>query len=332
MAHAEFDMRNISRSSKGKTQPRSVVAAAAYRAGVTLEDERYEKTHNYVRKQNILHEHFMAPQDAPEWARDRETLWNRVEADSSRKDARLAREALLILPRGLDEKQMVELVEGFVNENFVEKGMCADVAIHRGEARDGHEEGNPHAHVLLTCRGVSAQGWDQYSAGGKGPNDQPWYSKKQLCDWRKAFADKVNGYLEGSGQDYRATAFFHERREQDRKPEPRMGKAAGMESRGEASDRGREVRKVRHDNELRSVERAMRTRAQASQAPAASPARQRSYFVEQGLKAARVTATIARKAGEALLSKFDDLKERLQLKARLQSKPQQRERGNDHER
>ena len=137
MAHAEFDMRNISRSSKGKSQPRSVVAAAAYRAGVTLEDERYQKTHHYARKQNILHEHFMAPQDAPEWAQDRGSLWNRVEQDSKRKDARLAREALLILPRGLEEKQMVELVEGFVNDNFVAKGMCADIAIHRGDATDG---------------------------------------------------------------------------------------------------------------------------------------------------------------------------------------------------
>ncbi|RYC66263.1 MobA/MobL family protein, partial [Spirosoma sordidisoli] len=59
---------------------RSAVACAAYRAGEKMKDDRYEKTHDYTKKHNVLHSEIIAPQGAADWMTDREKLWNGVEA------------------------------------------------------------------------------------------------------------------------------------------------------------------------------------------------------------------------------------------------------------
>jgi len=50
------------------------------------------------------------------------------------------------LPKELDREKQIELVRNYVKENFVNVGMCADIAIH------DKNDGNPHAHILLTMR------------------------------------------------------------------------------------------------------------------------------------------------------------------------------------
>ena len=77
-------------------------------------------------------------------------LWNAVEAAEKRKDARLAREIQLALPRELDREAQIALVRDFVTEQMVARGMVADFAIHDVRARDGGRQ--PHSHVMLTTR------------------------------------------------------------------------------------------------------------------------------------------------------------------------------------
>ena len=92
---------------------------------------------------------------SPEW-KDREQLWNAVEAAEKTKDSRLAREFVVALPIELDKDSNISLLQNFIQKNFVDMGMCADFATHD---TDGH---NPHAHILLTVRPLNENGTWQY--------------------------------------------------------------------------------------------------------------------------------------------------------------------------
>src|SRR3546814_2283929 len=86
---------------------------------------------------------------------DRSRLWIGVEAVEKRKDAQLAREVEISLPRELGAEDRRALVEGYVREHFVSQGMIADVSLHRGHSADGQEQ--PHAHVMLTMRDLRSE-------------------------------------------------------------------------------------------------------------------------------------------------------------------------------
>ncbi len=121
------------------------------------------------------------PHDAPAWVRgiDRETLWNRVEAGEKRKDAQTARELRIMIPRELSPDERVRVVRDYLLTSFVSKGMVADVCWHNKTASDGREQ--PHAHVLLTMRPLTASGfgakarhdWVVDPSGRTHPDGQP---------------------------------------------------------------------------------------------------------------------------------------------------------------
>ena len=75
MAIYHCSIKTVSRSGG-----RSAVAAAAYRAGEKLKDERCGLLCDYSRKQGVEHSEIVAPENAPAWATDREALWNAAEA------------------------------------------------------------------------------------------------------------------------------------------------------------------------------------------------------------------------------------------------------------
>jgi hypothetical protein len=180
MADYRFAAQAISRS-----DGRTAIAAAAYRAGVALADERTGLEHDYTRKSGVLHSEIIAPDDAPDWITDRAALWNQVEASEKRKDAQLAREVQLSLPHELSHEQRVALVRDFVQQNFVAQGMVADIAIH-APPRDGDQR-NHHAHVMLTTRSVTRDGFAD--------KRRDWNSKEVLGNWRANWADTQNQHL-----------------------------------------------------------------------------------------------------------------------------------------
>lgn len=172
---------------------RSSVAAAAYRSGGRLHDVRQDLAHDYSRKGGVVHAEIMAPENAPDWMHDRDRLWNAVEAVEKRKDAQLAREIEVALPRELDRGARLELLRGFVERAFVDRGMIADIAVHEGKARDGH--GQPHAHIMLTMRELTGEGF------GKKARD--WNAPDLLLGWREAWARDANAALERAGRSER---------------------------------------------------------------------------------------------------------------------------------
>src|SRR5258708_12827136 len=85
--------------------------------------------------------------------RDRQTLWNQVEANEKRKDSQLARELEIGLPVELTHAENVDLVRDYLKTHFVSKGMVADFSVHEDDPN------NPHAHVLLPMREVTPDGF-----------------------------------------------------------------------------------------------------------------------------------------------------------------------------
>ncbi|CAK7033098.1 MAG: hypothetical protein ENTB_01872 [Enterocloster aldenensis] len=131
---------------------RSAVAASAYMSCSRILNDYDGVQHDYTRKQGLVWQEVFLPPMAPAEWRDRSVLWNAVEEVEKTKDSRLAREFVVALPVELDREHWRRLLTGFIQEQFVYAGMCADVAIHD---TDGH---NPHAHILLTVRPLAENG------------------------------------------------------------------------------------------------------------------------------------------------------------------------------
>ena len=135
---------------------RSAVAASAYLSCSRLYNDYDGIQHDYTKKQGLVWQEVFLPEYAPQEWKDREQLWNAVEEVETAKDSRLAREFVVALPIELSREEQIELLQEFIQEQFLSDGMCADAAIHD---TDGH---NPHAHILLTVRPLDKQGKWQY--------------------------------------------------------------------------------------------------------------------------------------------------------------------------
>src|SRR3546814_781306 len=140
----------------GRSAGRSATAAAAYRAGVEITDERTGLVHDDTRKQGVEHSELMLPTDAPEWAADRERLWNAAELAETRKNATVAREYEIALPVELSADERRELALGLAREISERHGVAVDVSIY-APGREGDQR-NHHAHLLTTTRRICPEG------------------------------------------------------------------------------------------------------------------------------------------------------------------------------
>lgn len=210
-------------------QGRSCVAAAAYRAGEKLEDARQGLTQDYTRRHDVRETWIQAPEGGPAWVTDRQALWTAVDAAEKRKDARTAREVNVAVPRELTPEQQREVVQEFVQVAFVARGMVADVALHEGH--DVHEP-NPHAHILLTTRAMTAEGF--------GAKNRDWNSKELLVTWRTDWETICNTALVKAGQTVQIDArSLADQGVTDRLPTVHEGVAVRqMERRGIQTERG----------------------------------------------------------------------------------------------
>ena len=249
MAIYHLSVKNVSRNSG-----RSSVGAAAYRAGDKLKNERDGITHDYSKKLGIEHSEIMLPQNAPKEFQDRSNLWNAVEKSENRKDSRTAREIEVALPNELSRQEQIELVRKYVQENFVDKGMCADISIHAGHEHEKdqgeHAEhdkkikpDNPHVHILLTTRPTTKQGFDK-------KKNREWDKRENVLEWRENWADICNREFEKKNLSERIDhRSLQEQGITDRRPTIHLGVAAHqMEQRGIKTEKGDFNREVRADN------------------------------------------------------------------------------------
>lgn len=250
-----------------RSNGRSAVGAAAYRAGECLINERDGRTHDYTRKEGVTHTEIMTPDNAPEWAKNRGTLWNEVERAEKSIDAQLSREIEVALPAELTATQQKELVREYVKENFVDHGMIADIAIHdRGD-------GNPHAHIMLTMRGLDEQGkWQgkqkkEYILDKNGekqydpikktykcrtvkPND--WDKPETLKKWRENWAKTVNRELERHGHEARIDhRSLKAQGIDDREPQIHEGRARSIQKKEAKRGKKVELERSRLNREIK---------------------------------------------------------------------------------
>jgi len=219
----------------------TVVKAAAYISGEKLESYKKEEVYNYARRQDVLFRKIMAPPGAPEWARDREPLWNNVDRVETRWNARLARVFQIALPWELTLGQNIELVEKFCGE-LVLRGAGVDYAIHG--AKMNRDQRNTHVHIMATTRVILSEGF--------GEKIQEWNDKAYLYRWRQLWQDLTNSALEKAGLDCRVDCRSHASKGLDLEPMLHLGfKDMAIERAGLQSERGNINREIMARNEIR---------------------------------------------------------------------------------
>jgi hypothetical protein len=249
-------------------QGRSAVGAAAYRSGEKLKNEYDGIEHDYTKKGGVAYSEIMLCENAPKEYQDRATLWNAVEQAEKGSRAQLSREYEVALPVELSREEQIHLVRDFAKENFVDKGMCVDFSIH------DKEDGNPHAHIMLTTRPIEKDGtW-----GAKATNEYvldkngerilqkidkqnrkiykrvkiettDWNTKEFLQRSRESWAEKVNQELEKKNLPQRVDHRSFKEQGIEKIPTQHIGVSANaMEKRGIESQRGNENREIKQAN------------------------------------------------------------------------------------
>ncbi|MCW0154459.1 MobA/MobL family protein [Lactiplantibacillus plantarum] len=271
MAIFHMSFQNIS---AGKM--RSSVASASYRSGEKLFDQKEGRSYFYAR--SVMPESFiLTPKNAPEWASDREKLWNEVERKDRRANSRYAKEFNVALPVELSEDEQKELLTKYVQENFVDDGMVADVAIHRD-----HPD-NPHAHVMLTNRPFNPDGtWGiksrkeyildekgnkTYTKSGYARNRKIWLTdwdkKEKITEWRHNWATAVNQVLEAKNLPDRISEKSYEEQGIDEVATQHEGINSQKEKRQEFNQNVKQQRQAKAEaknaNEKIHNERRMQT-------------------------------------------------------------------------
>lgn len=176
----------------GRGKKRSAIQAAAYRAGACLRDEDRGEVYDFSRRRGVVHSEVLVPEGAPDWMRDRQQLWQSVERGECRKDAQLAREINMALPHELSAGERLQLVREFVLEQFVSRGMVADLAVHEPVPGKGDDPRNFHAHVMLTLRQAMPDGFRKVKT-------REWNGQGTLDGWRAAWASAQNRAMERAG-------------------------------------------------------------------------------------------------------------------------------------
>lgn len=237
LAITHFTAQIISRG-----EGRSAVMSAAYRHCAKMEHEGEGRVADYSNKPGLLHEAFLLPPDAPQWARmliaDRsvavavEAFWNRVEQFETRADAQFAREFIIALPVELSPEQNIALMRDFVAGQILARGQVADWVYHA-------EPGNPHVHLMTTLRPLTEEGFGPKKMAVIGEDGQRlrnpagkivyrlWSGEKgELIEQRQAWHACQNRHLALAGLDIRVDGRSYAERGIDIVPAPHIGVAA----------------------------------------------------------------------------------------------------------
>lgn len=300
---------HFSASPIARSAGRSATAAAAYRAGCAIVDERTGEVHDYTRKRGVEHAELFQPGGRVE---DRAAFWNRIEAHHKRGDAVLARELVLALPAELTDEQRRELVSGYARELAERYGVAADLAMH-APGREGDHR-NHHAHIMLSACHVERDG----TLGKKAVELDPIASKRAKRPTmveveRERWAVLANAALERAGLaeriDHRSLA---DQGVTEREPTVHLGPAAtAVQRRGEVPDIDR-----------REAEKRRQAQAERAQLEAAERAERQTADELEVLRDARAGIAEAR-ADARLRRELEAAKEQARQQAR-QARERQR--------
>ena len=249
MAIYHLSVKTISRSAG-----RSATAAAAYRAGVEITDKRTGEIHDYTRKGGVESSDLVLPDYAPEWAHDRERLWNEAELSETRKNSTVAREFEIALPSELSVSERKRLAIDFAKEIVERHGCAADVSIH-APGNEGDNR-NHHAHILVTTRRIGKDGFNEKT------RELDDLKTGEVTRWRARFADLQNARLRENKIEARVDHRTLEAQGIDREPTSHKGvTVSAMERKGKVTDVGQRIQseaneRLKRSKELGEIERA----------------------------------------------------------------------------
>ena len=195
-----------------RSKGQSAIAAAAYRAGVTLWDERQGRQADYARRHGVAETKIFLPDLAPSWMQDRGMLWNMAEWSEKRCNSTVAREWELALPARLPAAGRQSLVARFCRELVARYGVAVDAAIHL-PSKDGDER-NHHAHIMFSTREVTASGFGKKTR----VLDDRKTGKQEVERMRETWAAMVNAALAAAGLSERVDHRSHKDRAIDAPP------------------------------------------------------------------------------------------------------------------
>ena len=255
----------------------SAVASAAYRAGVILKDERYDKIHDYSKKSGVMSADIILPSalKVKGLMVSREELWNKAEHVEGRTDSRVAREWLINLPHELDEAKRKSLAHEFTQALADKYNIIADCAIHspsKKEVARGADPRNYHAHILVTTREakLGADGELFFDKELKIPFE--WSNKKrdanglqssikEIKDIRQLWVDMANKALAGLDLAALDARSFKDQG-LDRLPTVKMGvDATNMERKGINTEQGNKNRAIHVVNQRKEFTKQSKQRA-----------------------------------------------------------------------
>lgn len=166
------------------------VAKAAYHARTRITDDRIGETFDFSHRTDLHGHIILAPVSAPAHIIESSSaLWNEVERVERQNNGQTARYFDVAIPVELSNDDKKKLVAEYCQKNFVDKGMIADIVFHDLDGK------NPHAHVMLTLKTITAAGF--------GKKDRSWNDKKIMLQWRESWATMSNSYLEAAGSEER---------------------------------------------------------------------------------------------------------------------------------
>jgi hypothetical protein len=271
-------------SSVGRSAGRRATAAAAYRSGERIRDERTGELFNYTRRRDVLHTEILLPSqfegEALGWARNRERLWNTAEHSEKRHNSRVAREYQVTLPAELDAARRVALARGFAREIADRYKVAVDLAVHDPPA--GGDPRNFHAHLLTTTREVTPTGLAAKAGIDMDLRERRRHGlpdhRQEYLSLRERWATLTNEALREANIDARVDHRSLAAQGLDREPRPSIPLAhLKMEQRGLHSHVAEKLRaQYRERVALRLEQEAFRESREVTshkqQAPAAAPA------------------------------------------------------------
>lgn len=192
-----------------RREGRDARAAAAYRSGTQIGE------YNYTRRLGVEYVELFAP--VASCTKDRVALWNQAENAERRKNSVVAREVLISLPHELPKADRIALTRELASWLVSRYGVAVDAALHA--PRQGHDERNHHAHLLMTTRRVSAAGLGEKT---RELDDNRTTGPREIEAIRAAWCAMVNAY--GFNLEHRAR--LPECTRQLTSPQPRSPRSA----------------------------------------------------------------------------------------------------------
>lgn len=246
MANYHLEVSIISRG-----HGRFITKAISYISGEKLRDNYNSRT-CYSHRQDVLFCKIFQPDKAPPDFYKLQILCDEIDKAERRYDARTAREFKGSLPNELPTHELIQIVNEYIFNNFVNHGLCAIAAIHEGRNESDPSKNNPHVHIIVPTRSVGTDGFSK-------KKDREWDNKKYISIWREQWATVQNRAYERNGLDIRVS---HESLEvqdkRDREPTIHLSLSDFQkEKRGERTAAGDKKRAIAARNSERIRQRQL---------------------------------------------------------------------------